>query len=73
MAKLYAFGFNRETRQDKWYSKLPGDIISGSIPGNILCNLFLNFFYFILLATRHNNAEANTIACFRKTIKELQD
>ena len=53
-----------------------GDIISGvsrgSILGSILYNLFFNdFFYFILLATAHNSADDNTLACFSKTIQEL--
>ena len=50
-----------------------GDIISGSHRGSIqarfhLCNLpFNDFFYFILLATAHNSADGNTLACFGKT------
>ena len=39
---------------------------------SILHNLFFNdFFYFILLATAHNFADDNTLACFSKTIQEL--
>ena len=53
-----------------------GDIISGVtqglILGPVLYNLFFNdFFYFILLATAHNFADDNTLACFSKTIQEL--
>ena len=53
-----------------------GDIISGvpqgSILGLILYNLFFNdFFYFILLATAHNFANDNTLACVSKTIQEF--
>ena len=32
---------------------------------------FNDFFYFILLATAHNFADDNTLACFSKTIQEL--
>ena len=40
--------------------------------GSILYNLLFNdFFYFILLATAHNFADDNTLACFSKTIQEL--
>ena len=53
-----------------------GDIISGVPQRSMLCpisyNLFFNdFFYFILLATAHNFADDNTLACFSKTIQEL--
>ena len=42
------------------------------ILGPILYNLFFNdFFYFILLATAHNFADDNTLACFSKSIQEL--
>ena len=90
MAKLDAYGFNRDTvayiysylkkrtqcvRINGTQSYL-GDIISGvpqgSILSPILYNLFFNdFFYFILLATAHNFADDNTLACFSKTIQEL--
>ena len=51
-----------------------GDIISGVPQRSMLCpisyNLFFNdFFYFILLATAHNFADDNTLACFSKTIQ----
>ena len=40
--------------------------------GSILYNLLFNdFFYFILLATAHNFADDNTVACFSKSIQEL--
>ena len=32
---------------------------------------FNDFFYFMLLATAHNFADNNTLACFSKTIQEL--
>ena len=44
----------------------------GSILGPILYNFFFNdSFYFILLATAHNLADNNTLACFSKTVQDL--
>ena len=62
--------------QNKWYSKLPWRyhfrFSQWIILGPILYNLFFNvFFYFILLATAHNFADDNTLACFSKSIQEL--
>ena len=62
--------------QNKWYSKLPWDIVSSvpqrSILGLILYKFFLNdFVYFIFLATTHNFADDSAFASVLKTIDEL--
>ena len=77
VAYIYSYLKNRKqcVKRNGTQSYL-GDIISGvpqgSILGPILYNLFFNdFFYIILLATVHNSADDNTLACFSKIIQEL--
>ena len=74
-ACIYSYLKNRKQCARRTKSYL-ADIISGvpqgSVLVSILYNLFFNdFFYFILLATAHNFANDNTLACVSKTIQEL--
>ena len=78
VAYIYSYLKNRKQRvringtQSYLGDVISADVPQGSILGPILYNLFFNdFFYCIFLATGHNLADDNTLACFSKTIQEL--
>ena len=77
VAYIYSYLKNRKqfvriNGTQSYFEDIISGVTQGLILGPVLYNLFFNdFFYFILLATAHNFADDNTLACFRKTIQEL--
>ena len=77
VAYIYSYLKNRKqfvriNGTQSYFEDIISGVTQGLILGPVLYNLFFNdFFYFILLATAHNFADDNTLACFSKTIQEL--
>ena len=54
------------------FKEIISGVPQGSIVGPILFNAFLNdFFYDIENSSDQNFADANTLSCFAKTVKDL--
>ena len=75
VAYIYSYLKNRKqfvriNGTQSYFEDIISGVTQGLILGPVLYNLFFNdFFYFILLATAHNFADDNTLACFSKTIQ----